>query len=69
MRRCRPCRMKGGNSAFKEPRLRLGFCAPPTLGLWRTVCQNDKQLAFAPETTKTTLCSGSFGSGVDEERS
>jgi len=25
--------MKGGNSAVKEPRLRLGSCAPPMLGL------------------------------------
>ena len=61
--------MKGGNSAVKEPRLRLGSCAPPHVGLVNNGSNKTNQLALVPETPNTTLYSGSFGSGVDEERS
>ena len=60
---------KGGNSAVKELRLQLGFCAPPFVGPVENGSKRQTLLALAPETPNTTLYSGSFGSGVDEERS
>ena len=57
----------GDNSALKSLASGLGFVHPPC---W--ACENgsiQKTTGLVPETTNTTLYSGSFGSGVDEERS
>ena len=68
MRRClSPAGQKGDNSAVKEPRLQLGFCAPH-VGLVKNGTYKNLT-GLCAGNPNTTLYSGSFGSGVDEERS
>ena len=64
----RPCRLRWAVIQLQRAPPPARVMCTPHVGLVKNGSQ-PKSTGLVPETTNTTLYSGSFGSGVDEERS